>query len=119
VIFATNADIEAENAMLAVLRHERPSDAILGEESGRTEAADNGRTWLIDPLCGTLNYAARVTRNLWRRSGRGSSRLRLLAICEAARCVVTDLHGTVASKFEGTDCGRRREDAQHSANSDQ
>jgi myo-inositol-1(or 4)-monophosphatase len=41
VVFATNADIEAENAMLALLRQERPSDAILGEESGRTEAADN------------------------------------------------------------------------------
>lgn len=58
--FATNADIEAENAMLAVLRQERPNDAILGEESGRTGAADTGRTWLIDPLCGTLNYAARM-----------------------------------------------------------
>ena len=58
--FATNADIEAEQAMLAVLQRERPEDAILGEESGRSGASNNLRTWLIDPLCGTLNYAVRM-----------------------------------------------------------
>jgi myo-inositol-1(or 4)-monophosphatase len=58
--FATNADIEAENAMLALLRQERPQDTVLGEESGRSGAVEGGRTWLLDPLCGTLNYAARM-----------------------------------------------------------
>ena len=58
--FATNADVEAEQAMLVVLRRERPEDAILGEESGRSGARHGARTWLIDPLCGTLNYAARM-----------------------------------------------------------
>ena len=58
--FATNADIEAENAMLALLHRERPEDAILGEESGRSGASSGLRTWLIDPLCGTLNYAVRM-----------------------------------------------------------
>ena len=58
--FATNVDIEAEHAMLAVLQRERPADAILGEESGRSGARHGGRTWLLDPLCGTLNYAVRM-----------------------------------------------------------
>ena len=58
--FATNADVEAEHAMLAVLRRDRPDDVILGEESGRSGASHGTRTWLIDPLCGTLNYAARM-----------------------------------------------------------
>jgi myo-inositol-1(or 4)-monophosphatase len=53
-------DFEAEQAMLAVLRRERAQDAVLGEESGRSGAADGGRTWLLDPLCGTLNYAVRM-----------------------------------------------------------
>jgi myo-inositol-1(or 4)-monophosphatase len=53
--FATNADIEAEHAMLAVLHRERPADAILGEESGRSGASNSVRMWWIDPLCGTLN----------------------------------------------------------------
>ena len=30
---------------------------MLGEESGRTGTGGNGRTWLVDPLCGTLNYS--------------------------------------------------------------
>jgi myo-inositol-1(or 4)-monophosphatase len=50
--FATHADLAAEHAMLAVLRRERPADAMLGEESGRT--------WWLDPLCGTRNYAVRM-----------------------------------------------------------
>jgi len=58
--FATNADIEAENAMLALLRKERPDDRIVGEESGRSGRSDSPRTWLVDPLCGTLNYAVRM-----------------------------------------------------------
>lgn len=56
--FATATDVEAEQAILAVLREARPHDALLGEESGRTGAARADRTWLVDPLCGTLNFAA-------------------------------------------------------------
>jgi len=59
--FATSADIEAEAAMLAVLASKRPADGILAEESGSHAGSDGGsRVWLIDPLCGTLNYAARM-----------------------------------------------------------
>jgi myo-inositol-1(or 4)-monophosphatase len=58
--FATSADVEAEHAMLGVLRDVRPRDIVLGEETGRTGAFDGSRTWLLDPLCGTLNYAARM-----------------------------------------------------------
>jgi myo-inositol-1(or 4)-monophosphatase len=55
--FATVADIEAEKAILAILRDARPGDLMLGEESGRTGDVTSDRTWLVDPLCGTLNYA--------------------------------------------------------------
>ena len=57
--FATVADVEAERAITAVLRAARPGDAVLGEEAGRSGAGDGGRLWLVDPLCGTLNYAVR------------------------------------------------------------
>ncbi|GGM40352.1 inositol monophosphatase family protein [Dactylosporangium sucinum] len=56
--FATAADIEAEQAIHAVLRAARPGDAFVGEETGQT--GDAPRTWLVDPLCGTLNFAART-----------------------------------------------------------
>lgn len=55
--FATAADLAAERAVLDVLRAARPRDAVTAEESGRTGAADADRRWLVDPLCGTLNYA--------------------------------------------------------------
>ncbi|MEU9062254.1 inositol monophosphatase family protein [Streptomyces sp. NPDC048430] len=55
--FATDADVAAEKAILAVIRAGRPEDAMLGEEGGRQGAAGAARQWLVDPLCGTLNYA--------------------------------------------------------------
>ncbi|MEU5010961.1 inositol monophosphatase family protein [Streptomyces sp. NPDC021749] len=55
--FATAADVEAETAILGVLRAARPDDAVLGEEGGQQGAAKAARQWLVDPLCGTLNYA--------------------------------------------------------------
>ncbi|MFJ4880578.1 inositol monophosphatase family protein [Streptomyces sp. NPDC088745] len=57
--FATEADLAAERTMLDLLRAARPEDAVTGEESGATGAAGTRRRWLVDPLCGTLNYAVR------------------------------------------------------------
>ncbi len=57
--FATDADLEAEQAIRELLRDARPDDGFVGEESG-TSGPSSDRTWLVDPLCGTLNYAART-----------------------------------------------------------
>jgi myo-inositol-1(or 4)-monophosphatase len=54
--FATDADLKAEEAILELVRAARPDDAVIGEESGGS--GSGGRTWLVDPLCGTLNFAA-------------------------------------------------------------
>ena len=54
--FATEADLAAERSILEVLRTARPDDAVIGEEYGAEGRA--ARTWLVDPLCGTLNFAA-------------------------------------------------------------
>ncbi|PWW63454.1 inositol monophosphatase family protein [Actinokineospora spheciospongiae] len=58
--FATEADVAAERTIMAVLREARPADGFLGEEGGDLGQAASGRRWLVDPLCGTLNYAART-----------------------------------------------------------
>lgn len=59
--FSTQADIDSEKAILDIIREEKPHDAVVGEESGAHQptAAGSGkhRIWLVDPLCGTLNYA--------------------------------------------------------------
>jgi myo-inositol-1(or 4)-monophosphatase len=56
--FATAADLKAERTIVEVIRAARPDDAVTGEENGHTGPDDAERTWLVDPLCGTLNYAA-------------------------------------------------------------
>ncbi|MGW4386946.1 inositol monophosphatase family protein [Streptomyces sp. NPDC004685] len=56
--FATAADVEAEKAIVDVIRAARPDDAVVGEEGGQQGTAGAARQWLVDPLCGTLNYAA-------------------------------------------------------------
>ncbi|WP_307799630.1 inositol monophosphatase family protein [Actinomadura nitritigenes] len=73
--FATSADLAAEQAIMDVLRAARPDDAVTGEESGRTGPDGAGRRWLVDPLCGTLNYAVRsmlVAVNVALRAGSGT-----------------------------------------------
>ncbi|RYC04176.1 inositol monophosphatase family protein [Nocardioides zhouii] len=56
--FATEADRAAERAILDVIHAARPEDGFEGEELGAVHAGAGGRTWLVDPLCGTLNFAA-------------------------------------------------------------
>ncbi len=51
----TVADRNAEAAMRAVLAAERPYDAILGEEEGKTEGT-SGLTWVLDPIDGTRGF---------------------------------------------------------------
>ena len=58
--FATDADLAAEQAVIEVIKAASPADAVTGEESGSAGEDDADRRWLIDPLCGTLNYAART-----------------------------------------------------------
>jgi myo-inositol-1(or 4)-monophosphatase len=58
--FATDVDIDAERAIIEVLQRHRHDDHVVGEESGHTPGSGQGRTWLVDPLCGTANFAARV-----------------------------------------------------------
>jgi myo-inositol-1(or 4)-monophosphatase len=56
--FATQTDRDAENAIMSILAEHRPDDARTGEESGSSGTASNSRRWLVDPLCGTGNFAA-------------------------------------------------------------
>jgi myo-inositol-1(or 4)-monophosphatase len=58
VDFATDADIAAERAIRAALVAARPDDAVVGEELGSTGGDGATRRWLVDPICGTLNFAA-------------------------------------------------------------
>ncbi|MEI7057512.1 inositol monophosphatase family protein [Nocardioides sp. CCNWLW239] len=56
--FATEADLASEKAIRETIATYRPDDAFEGEETG--SSGDSQRRWLVDPLCGTLNYAAQT-----------------------------------------------------------
>jgi histidinol phosphatase-like enzyme (inositol monophosphatase family) len=53
----TEADRAAEAAMRAILKAERPDDAVHGEEFGTTTGT-SGRTWVLDPIDGTTGFLA-------------------------------------------------------------
>jgi myo-inositol-1(or 4)-monophosphatase len=53
----SDADRASEAAILDRLRDVAPDDAVLSEERGFV-AGTSGRTWVVDPLDGTTNYAA-------------------------------------------------------------
>lgn len=53
----TEADKAAEQFISGVLAALRPADGVLGEE-GAERASTSGRTWVIDPIDGTYNYAS-------------------------------------------------------------
>ena len=60
----SNADTEAENAMIATLRAAFPEHAIVGKAAGEivsqivgsSRAGKNSIKWIVDPLDGTVNF---------------------------------------------------------------
>jgi myo-inositol-1(or 4)-monophosphatase len=54
----SEADLESERLIRALLAERRPGDAILGEEGGgETEpVAPGALRWVVDPLDGTINF---------------------------------------------------------------
>lgn len=56
--FATDVDVDAERTIIELLLAYRPTDRVVAEESGCVGDPSADRRWLVDPLCGTLNFAA-------------------------------------------------------------
>jgi len=53
---ASEADLAAEEAILALLSLRRPGDAVLAEEGGGEEPSPGQVRWVVDPLDGTINF---------------------------------------------------------------
>src|SRR6266496_3599820 len=54
----SDADRAVEESLRAHIADARPSDAVWGEEFGRT--GDSARKWVIDPIDGTKNFVRGV-----------------------------------------------------------
>ena len=53
----TKADVESEKVIKKTIADVFPSDIFLAEESHGGESLTSGRTWIIDPIDGTTNFA--------------------------------------------------------------
>ena len=54
--FVTDVDLLCEELMVNAIEERYPHDAILSEERGGS-VSESGRTWLLDPVDGTANFA--------------------------------------------------------------
>jgi len=56
------ASLEVQEQIVSVLQKESPGDAILAEEGPEDEplAVDAARLWVVDPICGSLNFAQSI-----------------------------------------------------------
>ena len=59
VDLVTNADLKAEEILIEAITKYFPEDGVISEESDEV-ISSNGRSWLIDPLDGTVNYANNI-----------------------------------------------------------
>jgi myo-inositol-1(or 4)-monophosphatase len=91
----TDADVAAESVIIQVLT-DRTGLPVVGEEHGGQVPADGSQYWLVDPICGTRNYASGVP--LW------SVNVALAAGDAVTACVVGDASTTqvhVAERGQG------------------
>jgi myo-inositol-1(or 4)-monophosphatase len=58
--FVTQADLEAEQAIIETIRDQYPQHEILSEESHPELAGTAADLWILDPLDGTNNFAAGI-----------------------------------------------------------
>jgi myo-inositol-1(or 4)-monophosphatase len=54
----TGTDVLVQDALQQVLADRHPDIAFQGEEGAAASTSDARRVWLVDPICGTSNYAA-------------------------------------------------------------
>ena len=59
VDLVTNADLKSEEILIKAITKYFPEDGIISEESDEV-LSSNGRSWLMDPLDGTVNYANNI-----------------------------------------------------------
>ena len=56
----TATDVLVQSLLQEFLYEQHPDIAFLGEEGTPSVAHNAKRTWLVDPICGTTNYAAAI-----------------------------------------------------------
>lgn len=59
--FVTETDLEVENIIVGEIKRRFPKDQIIAEENfSDTLPSDKKRLWIVDPICGTSNFAKKI-----------------------------------------------------------
>lgn len=53
----TDADLAAEETILGIILDNFPGDTVLAEETADNDSLGEERTWIVDPIDGTTNFA--------------------------------------------------------------
>ena len=53
----TDADLATEEVILGILLDHFPEDVVLAEETADDDTLSDTRTWIVDPIDGTTNFA--------------------------------------------------------------
>jgi myo-inositol-1(or 4)-monophosphatase len=56
----TDTDVAVEDAIRAVLLYHCPDYTVVGEERGGESEVGDRPYWLVDPICGTRNFASQL-----------------------------------------------------------
>ena len=54
--FVTNSDLKTEKIIIEELKKAKPNYSIISEENGIEKNKDKDKTWIIDPIDGTVNF---------------------------------------------------------------
>ena len=81
----TQADVEAEEAIVRLIAGRFPSHAFLREEGGSDTDPTTGPVWIIDPLDGTNNYAQGIPHFAVSIAFADAGRVKTGVVCDPIR----------------------------------
>ncbi len=57
----TNIDKSTQDLLVSKIKHNYPTDNIMGEENDLCHPIDDGKVWVLDPIDGTVNFVVQGT----------------------------------------------------------
>ena len=83
----SEADLESQREIRALLSRRRPHDGFLAEEEGADQRGSTGLRWVVDPLDGTVNFLYGIPQ--WSVS---------VAVCDAQRTLAGAIHAPISGE---------------------
>jgi myo-inositol-1(or 4)-monophosphatase len=83
----SEADLESQREIRALLSRRRPQDGFLAEEEGADQGGSSGLRWVVDPLDGTVNFLYGIPQ--WSVS---------VAVCDAQGTLAGAIHAPISGE---------------------